>query len=196
MCVKCDKRAAMLADSAYRNIWSGRLSGYPHKVWFDVSKAKEYLAAHPAVPVLVPIAHLWEVQVRFSEVVVEHLDHVNTADPILLFVTRVVEGTPYFTVVDGQHRVTRAHRDGVEEIPAIGFGLEASMSFMCNPREMVWEELFAEIEATGGRVHLHGATIIAIGGNPAPQTEDDHPYRAEALTMLKGNGGLNVFNLK
>ncbi len=198
MCFKCAKRLEVIAASAsgkpYGETWSGKVDAYPEKVWYNVGLAKKVLAACPAVPVElledISVPMMWECQVSKSEVVREHLDHVNTSDPILLVTTHNDPRGDWVTLIDGNHRVARAYRDGVPTIKGVRLGYDFSRSLLMDPRECVFDELVNELLATGGKVDVTDAAVIISGGNPAPSTDDDHPYRETLLKTIRGGPAL------
>jgi hypothetical protein len=199
MCIKCDQRAElikMLGEGKAEHVgttWSGKVACYPEKVWFDVSAAKKTLAACPPIPPelydRVSVKMLWDTQVSKSEVVAEHLDHVDTTDPVLLVTTHrdALTGEDWVTLIDGNHRVARAYRDGVEYLSAIRLGIAFSRAIMIPPARAVLDELLTEILNTGGKSDITEAGLVIAGGNPAPQTADDHPLRAEYLAAFRNN---------
>jgi len=198
-CIKCRERAELKAevgDAFHGETWSGRIEPSGEKVWYNVSRAKEILAACP-VPANfladVSVRQLWEMQVSKSHVEAAHLEHVDMSDPVLLATTAVDGPNDYITLIDGNHRVARAFRDGIETLKAVKFSKAFSQTLLIDPREAVLNELLVEILATGGRVDSVDGVFVVTGGNPAPQTLDDHPLRLGFLSAIRS--GPAVFNL-
>jgi hypothetical protein len=185
--------AGRAAGKPFGETWSGRVDAFPQKVWYNVTLAKTVMAAVPVPYELlqdISVAMMWECQVSKSEVHAEHLDHVDTTDPILLVTTHTDPRGDWVTLIDGNHRVARAYRDGVEFIKGITLSEDFSRRIMLDPREAVFDELITELLATGGKVDVTDAAVIIAGGNPAPSTPDDHPYREELIRVIRGGPAL------
>lgn len=193
-CSKCRARTERLAAQSdgvqFGETWSGKPEPFSEKVWYNVSLARQLLAPHWPLPADlledVSVAELWAAQVSVSQFEAGHLDHVDLADPLLLVTTHETPEGGSVTLIDGIHRVARAHRDGIESLKAVRLSLAVSQTLLIDPQEAVFEELVNEILATGGEIKPHGRAMVVVGGNPAPQAPDDHPLRAEMLAAIRG----------
>lgn len=186
----------LLGGRHYGERWSGVVNS-EHR-WYDVSRAKNTLEVnrvgreHCQRFAVLP---LWEMQIRDSYIVAEHLPHTDPDAPILLVTTHVdpVHGD-CITLIDGIHRVARAHNEKRETVVGFKFSLAFSETLRIDPHTAILDELIAEACSTGGRIIEVRGMPCVTGGRLRDSTPDDHPLRAEMVAEFRR--GPTVVNLE
>ena len=199
MCVKCQQNELIRSvqdRGMSAEVWTGNVEGVG-RVWYSVSAARAALARIVETGGVIgeadyewfSVAMLWETQISKSEIVAEHLDHVNTAEPVFLVTTGETEQGDNVTLIDGNHRVARAHRDGVKFVKGLRFSLAFSNDIRIPPERAILEDLIQELLTTGAVVSFldtpDGRVPVLSGGTLRPSGPDDHPLRAEIVANLK-----------
>lgn len=181
----------LLGGQNHGERWSGVVTrdGVAEPRWYDVSRAKNALAAagarpEHAEPFSVPM--LWYAQIRHSYIVESHLPHVDHDAPILLVTTHVdpTRGD-CITLVDGIHRVARAYRAGEPTVRGFKFSLAFSDTLIVEPRVAILDELIAEAVASGAKIVTVDGVPCVSGGRLRDSTPDDHPLRAEMVAEFR-----------
>lgn len=114
MCVKCRQYHAVIADHHVEYFATWLYGG--GELAFNVTEAKRLLWGQRVEAVAV--GPLYENQVAHNELDAGHLDHVDLESPIIMALRDVGEPDLYAYLIDGNHRVARAHRDGIPTLPA------------------------------------------------------------------------------
>lgn len=192
VCEKCAQHAelyhATLAlGKHYGERWSGVVNG-EHR-WYDVSRAKNVLESHNITRdrcQRFSVSALWETQIRDSYIVEGHLYHTDPTAPVILVTTHVdPDRGDCLTLVDGIHRVARAHRECVSYIDGIKLSLAFSDSLLVEPREAILDELIAEAASTGGKLVVRDGVAEIVGGTVRDAKPTDHPLRASMIEAFR-----------
>ncbi len=189
MCSKCDEHQLIRSGAYIGENWTGLINDV--RTWYDVGLAKMILAKCPPIDVALleeySVAELWENQVRHSETVEGHIGHVDMAVPILVATIGTADdGRDICQLIDGLHRVTRAHREGIATIKGIHLSHAFSRGLIIDPEIAVLNEVAEELLASGGRMveieTERGKRLAVVGGSLRPQNGFDHPERLKYLS--------------
>lgn len=190
-CRRClDRKRAQETAGPAGTVWSGTVFGVER--WFNVSKAFEPIRlAEKLSPALisefridVSVAELWDAQVSKWEVETDHVPHVNLLDPILL-ATFVEPGhPPSQIIIDGIHRVAKAHALGVDTLPAYRLTPEATLASEMTAEQFFTDQILTELVYSGAQLVPVGGTLVVSGGKPPVLKPDDHPVRRRLIRMM------------
>jgi len=103
---------------------------YPNGIFlFNITKMLEYIHENPDlfIPETILVKTIYK---KYSVINESHLDSVDLAKPIIL-----AEIAPdRYNVIDGNHRVEKAHRQNIETVLAYRIKAEQHIKFLTNQK--------------------------------------------------------------
>ena len=96
---------------------------------FNITKMIKYIEEKPDEFKLVDMA-VDDSVICFSSIDESHLDSVDIGKPVIL--AEIAPGR--YNLIDGNHRMTKAHRMGAKTVPAYRLSVDHHMKFLTSPK--------------------------------------------------------------
>lgn len=111
---------------------------------FNITKMREYIHGHPK-EIKVESVAVKDFFKEFSTINESHLDSVRVSNPVIL--AEISPGR--YNLIDGNHRMEKARRAGIENLKAYKLDMEQHMMFLTNKKSYAvyveyWNEKLKE----------------------------------------------------